>query len=70
MSEERYSKGYACFKPVKPWPWHVKVIPGVCVVGLITNKELCQRERERNEQENKKKEKTTRRKGKQNLRQN
>ena len=27
---------------VKPWPWHVEVIPGVGVVGLVTNKELCQ----------------------------
>ena len=26
----------------KPWPWHVEVIPGVSVVGLVTNKELCQ----------------------------
>ena len=67
MSEERYSKDYACFKQVKPWTWHVKVIAGVCVVGLITNKELCQKERGRNEKENKKKGKTTRRKGKQNL---
>ena len=25
----------------KPWPWHVEVIPGVIVVGHITNKELC-----------------------------
>ena len=27
---------------VKPWPWHVEVIPGVGVVGLVTNKQLCQ----------------------------
>ena len=23
-------------------PWHLEVIPGVGVVGLVTNKELCQ----------------------------
>ena len=23
-------------------PWHVEVIPGANVVGLVTNKELCQ----------------------------
>ena len=27
---------------VKPWPWHVEVIPGVSVVRPVTNKELCQ----------------------------
>ena len=32
----------ASFKQVKPWPnWHVEVIPGVSVVGLVTNEELC-----------------------------
>ena len=31
---------YASFKQVKPWPWHVEVIPGVSIVGL-------ERERER-----------------------
>ena len=36
------SKGHASFKQVKPWPWHVEVIPGVSVVGLVTNKKLCQ----------------------------
>ena len=36
------SEGYASFKQVKPWPWHVEVIPGVSVMGLVTNKELCQ----------------------------
>ena len=36
------SEGYASFKQVKPWPWHVEVIPGVGVVGLVTNEELCQ----------------------------
>ena len=35
-------EGYASFKQVKSWPWHVEVIPGVGVVGLMTNKELCQ----------------------------
>ena len=25
-----------------PWRWHVEVIPGVGVVELVTNKELCQ----------------------------
>ena len=29
-------------KTIKPWPWHAEVIPGVGVVGLVTNKELCQ----------------------------
>ena len=33
---------YAGFKQVKSWPGHVQVIPGVSVVGLVTNKELCQ----------------------------
>ena len=33
---------YASFKYGKPWPWLVEVIPGVGVVGLVTNKELCQ----------------------------
>ena len=32
----------ASFKQVKPWPWHVDVIPGVGVMGLVSNKELCQ----------------------------
>ena len=36
------SEGYARFNQVKPWPWHVQVIPGVSVEGLVTNKELCQ----------------------------
>ena len=36
------SKGYASFKQDKPWPWHIEVIPGVGVVGLVTHKELCQ----------------------------
>ena len=36
------SEGYANFKHVKPWPWHVEVIPGVSVVGLTTNEVLCQ----------------------------
>ena len=25
----------------KSWPWHVEVIPGVSVVGLVINEELC-----------------------------
>ena len=29
-------------KTIKPWPWHAEVIPGVGVVGLVTNKLLCQ----------------------------
>ena len=29
------------FKQVMPWPWHVEVIPGVSVVELVTNEELC-----------------------------
>ena len=36
------SEGYASFKQVKPLPWHVEVIPGVSIVGLVTNEELCQ----------------------------
>ena len=35
------SEENASFKQVQPWPWHVEVIPGVSVVGLVTNKELC-----------------------------
>ena len=30
------------FDQVKPWPWHVEVIPRVSVVGLVPNEELCQ----------------------------
>ena len=41
VPEGRSSERYAGFKQVKPWPWHVKVIPGVSVVWLVTNKELC-----------------------------
>ena len=41
VQEGRFSEGYASFKQVKPWPWHVEVIRGVSVVGLVTNKELC-----------------------------
>ena len=36
------SEGYVSFTQVKPWPWHTEVIPGVRVVGLVTNEELCQ----------------------------
>ena len=42
VPERCSSEGYASFKQVKPWPWHVEVIPGVGLVGLVTNKELCQ----------------------------
>ena len=41
VPEGRSSEGYAGFKLVKPWPWHVEVIPGVSVAGLVTNKQLC-----------------------------
>ena len=41
VPDGRSSKGYASFKQVKSWPWHVEVIPGVSVVGLVTNEELC-----------------------------
>ena len=40
VPEGRSSEGYASFKQVKPWPWHVEFIPGVSVVGLVTNEEL------------------------------
>ena len=42
VPEGRSSGGYASFKQVRPWLWHVEVIPGVGVVGLVTNQELCQ----------------------------
>ena len=29
-------EGYASFKQVRPWTWHVEVILGVSVVGLVT----------------------------------
>ena len=41
VPEGRSSEGYDSFKQVKFWPWHVEVIPGVSVVGLVTNEELC-----------------------------
>ena len=41
VPEGRSSEEYANFKQVKPWPWHVEVIPGVIVMGLVTNEELC-----------------------------
>ena len=41
VREGRSSEGYASFKQVMPWPWNVEVIPGIGVVGLVTNKELC-----------------------------
>ena len=40
VPEGRSSEVYASFKEVKSWLWHVEVIPGVSVVGLVT-KELC-----------------------------
>ena len=39
--EGHSSDGYASFKLLKSWPWHVELIPGVSVVGLVTNEELC-----------------------------
>ena len=42
VPEGRFSEGYAGFEQVKPWPWRLKVIPGVSVVGLVANEELCQ----------------------------
>ena len=41
VPEGRPSEGYASFKQIGSWPWHVEVIPGVRVVGLVTNEELC-----------------------------
>ena len=41
VPEGRTSEGYASFKQVKPWLWYIEVIPGVSVVGLVTNEELC-----------------------------
>ena len=29
VPEGRSSEGYASFKQVKSWPWHIEVIPGV-----------------------------------------
>ena len=37
----RSSEGYASFKQIKSWSWYVEIIPGVSVVGLVTNEELC-----------------------------
>ena len=42
VPEGRSSEGYATFTEVKSWPWLVELIPGVSVVGLVTNEELCQ----------------------------
>ena len=36
VPEGRSIEGYASFKQAKPWRWHVEVIPGVNVVGLVT----------------------------------
>ena len=41
VPDGRSTEGYASFRQVKPWSWHVEVIPGVGVVGLVTNEELC-----------------------------
>ena len=41
-AEGRSCKGYASFKQIKPFPWHVEDTPGVSSVGLVTIKELCQ----------------------------
>ena len=41
VPDGRSSEGYASFKQVKSWPWHVEVIPEVSVVGLVTSEELC-----------------------------
>ena len=42
VSEGCSSERCASSKQVNPWPWHVDVIPGVGVMGLMSNKELCQ----------------------------
>ena len=42
VPDGRSSEGYASFKQVTSWPWHVEVNPGVGVAGLLTNEELCQ----------------------------
>ena len=41
VPEGRSSEEYASFKQKKSWPWHTEVIPGVSVVGLVSNEELC-----------------------------
>ena len=41
VPEGRSSEGYASFRQIKSWLWHVEVIPGVSEVGLVTNEELC-----------------------------
>lgn len=42
VQEGRFCNGHASFRHIKPWPRHVEVIPTVSVVGLMTNKQLCQ----------------------------
>ena len=42
VPEGRSIEAYASFKQAKPWPWRVEDIPRVSVVGLVTNKDLCQ----------------------------
>ena len=41
VPEGRSSEGYASFKQIKSWLWHIEAIPGVSIVGLVTNEELC-----------------------------
>ena len=41
VPERRSREGYASFKQVKSWPWHIEFIPGVSVAQLVTNEELC-----------------------------
>ena len=41
VPEGRSIEGYASFKQAKSWRWHVEVIPGVNVVGLVTREQLC-----------------------------
>ena len=43
VPEGRSSEGYVSFKQVRPWLWHVEVIPGVGVVGLVTIMKNCAR---------------------------
>ena len=40
VPEGRSSEGDASCKQATSWPWHVEAIPGVRVVGLVTNEEL------------------------------
>ena len=38
---EFHSEVYANLNQIRSWPWHVEIIPGVSVVGLVINEELC-----------------------------